>query len=248
RKRVPLSDYMKSRKLKQFISMIWTASFLFFTLGMGHVNAETIIGTTLSLQQERIDTNIYDSSGRLQSLIFSRYGKRLIQNFTYDQNGNTTARNVDWYKESFESGSYDATIFNSGYPDKAGSITNDPQKVISGKYSAIGTASATVDWSEFLHTDPNKFQFEPNTTYTVTFKYKVNALPSANGHFYFLARAAYQDFSHDKGWEYWTDPVGTVGTKTITFTTDAYANYYLIWGLHFGGSLSIDDVQFTKVS
>ncbi|MEW9699994.1 hypothetical protein, partial [Paenibacillus sp. SI8] len=64
---------------------------------------------------------VYDNSGRLRSFIFSKYGKRLEQNWTYDNNGNTINKNIDWYKESFESGSYDVTTFNSGYPDKAGS-------------------------------------------------------------------------------------------------------------------------------
>ncbi|WP_240422186.1 hypothetical protein, partial [Paenibacillus periandrae] len=47
--------------------------------------------------------------------------------------------------ESFESGSYEATSFGPG----AGIITNDPQKVITGQYSAYAEAAPSQYWQEF---------------------------------------------------------------------------------------------------
>ncbi|WP_234541643.1 hypothetical protein, partial [Paenibacillus pseudetheri] len=51
----------------------------------------------------------------------------------------------------------------------------------------------------------------------------------------------------DKGFTQWTGEVGKVTNKTISITTGNLSTYYLIWGIHFGGSISIDDVELKKI-
>lgn len=147
--------------------------------------------------------------------------------------------------ESFESGTYTNTIFTAGH---GGIITNDPAKVITGQYSAYLESQTGEVWKEFSYTDSDKFKFEGNTTYTVTFSYKsIDMNASDNDRFfYFLARST--DNLEDKGWMTWKDSTGNKGKKTVTFTTGSKANYYLIWGIHQGGALSLDDIKIEKVS
>ncbi|WP_019909765.1 RHS repeat domain-containing protein [Paenibacillus sp. HW567] len=146
--------------------------------------------------------------------------------------------------ESFESGAYTNTNFTAGY----GTITNDPAKVITGQYSAYLTSQLSEVWKEFTYSDPNKYKFEGNTTYSVTFSYKSIDMDASENErfFYFLARST--DNLEDKGWMTWKAATGNKGKKTVTFTTGSKANYYLIWGIHQGGALSLDDIKIEKVS
>ncbi|WP_044358100.1 RHS repeat domain-containing protein, partial [Paenibacillus sp. E194] len=56
------------------------------------------------------------------------------------------------------------------------------------------------------------------------------------------ARGVGSDYRSDKGWTEWTEQAGKTGTKTITFKTGEEENYFLIWGIHNGGALSLDDI------
>jgi len=148
--------------------------------------------------------------------------------------------------ESFERGTFDGTMFQAA----SGTITNDPSKVVSGKYSAYLTSPKEQEWSEFASTDPNQIKFEKNTTYEATFSYNAVEAPDVNnnGAYYFLARSTDYDVAADTGWKGWSAKTGEQGTKTFVFTTGNKDNYYLIWGIRWGGSLSIDDIYIKKKS
>ncbi|MNO23563.1 hypothetical protein D3C76_133670 [compost metagenome] len=146
--------------------------------------------------------------------------------------------------ESFEKGSY----ANTNFLAVSGMITNDPAKIISGQYSSYLSSQSSDEWREFTYTDSNKIKFEGNTTYSVTFSYKsidMNVLNEGR-FFYFLARST--DNLEDKGWTTWNDSTGNRAKKTVTFTTGSKENYYLIWGIHKGGAISLDDIKIEKVS
>lgn len=66
----------------------------------------------------------------------------------------------------------------------------------------------------------------------------------SNRFFYFLARST--NGQEDKGITSWNDASGNKGIRTMTFTTGNKENYYLIWGIHAGGSLALDDIQIVK--
>lgn len=146
--------------------------------------------------------------------------------------------------ESFEKGSFEGTSFLPG----SGSISNAPDKVVNGNYSAYLSSTSTDVWKEFSYSDYNKIKFEKNTTYSVTFSYRSIHMDKADDKrfFYFLARST--DMKEDKGWTTWNDSSGSAGSKTITFTTGNKDNYFLIWGIHSGGALSIDDIQISKLN
>ncbi|MEK5395462.1 hypothetical protein [Paenibacillus sp. FSL K6-2859] len=66
----------------------------------------------------------------------------------------------------------------------------------------------------------------------------------SNRFFYFLARSS--DEKEDISMTTWNDETGSKGIKTINFTTGSKENYYLIWGIHAGGALSLDDIRIVK--
>lgn len=146
--------------------------------------------------------------------------------------------------ESFESGDLNQTNYIAG----AGRITSDPQQVIMGKHSVYVESSPKEAWKDAIYTNENKVQFEKNTTYAVTFSYKsiIEPVQGHNGYFYFTARGVGSDDKSDKGWTEWTGQAGKVGTKTLTFKTGEEENYFLMWGIHNGGALSLDDIIIKK--
>ncbi|GKU75972.1 hypothetical protein [Paenibacillus sp. L3-i20] len=192
--------------------------------------------------------SFYDATSKLRMIKFRHYGQELMQNYEYDLNGNLLNSTTDWYKDTFESGQFNSTRYYSGYPNNAGNVTGIREEVINGNYSVYGESPRSQDWWEFLHSDRSKLRFEPNTTYQIKFKYKINMVSDNNSYFYFLARAAGSDHSKDRGSHTWTGQVGEVGNKVVTFTTGPAHDYYLIWGIHYGGAMSIDDIQIKKVS
>ncbi|BBH25039.1 hypothetical protein Back11_63840 [Paenibacillus baekrokdamisoli] len=150
------------------------------------------------------------------------------------------------WAENFEGGSFLQSDYTDGERSGNGAIVADLDKVIDGSYSAYGKAGESVDWHEFLFTDKNKIKLEPGATYTVTFKAKTLAAPGPSGTFYFLARTKSGGNAQDVGVNNWTDAPGDPYTKSFTFTLKGYEDYYLIWGLHNGGALAVDNIVIKK--
>ncbi len=172
-----------------------------------------------------------------------------LTGFTFQQSiadGQDIANPVPLATENFEAGNFSGSKFTGG-DNNIGTITAGAGKVISGAYSAHGEAPATTDWSEFLYTDRSKVQLEAGATYKVTFNAKTTAAPGSDGYFYFLARTAEGGVGQDVGVNSWTDASGPASHKSFTFTLKHFDDYRLIWGLHNGGGMSIDDVTITKV-
>lgn len=185
---------------------------------------------------------VYDSSSRLIEMPFRKWGMNLVERFFYDANGNMVNKYIERNDmERFERGSYQ----NSDYTGQQ--LTNHSNYIIEGAYSAYGVSDGSTEWNEFLHSDRNKIKFEPNTTYSVTFTYKILSKPEKDGYFYFLVRSANMDFIHDKAFTKLQDyDIGIMNTTTITFTTGSVDNYYLIWGQRFGGAITIDRIGIKK--
>ncbi|MCM3748352.1 hypothetical protein M3223_13430 [Paenibacillus pasadenensis] len=225
------------------------SSFLMLSLIMGLLNLNQVFAA------EIVDASFnkryfYDNNNKLKTLTYRLFGQNIKHDYTYDLNGNLTSQSSGWYTDDFEWGEADfsKSRFTAGYPANNGKMTANPSWVISGKYSALGEAPGTLDWSEFLHTDLQKVAFEPNTTYKISFDYRINRASEQNGFYYFLARTLEGETysQNDKGFTLWKGQAGNSGSKTITLTTGPFQNYYLIWGLHYGGSLSIDNIRISK--
>ncbi|WP_223694924.1 hypothetical protein [Leifsonia poae] len=153
--------------------------------------------------------------------------------------------NTPLRQESFESGGF-GSAFSAGAVGTTGTITSQPAEVIAGAFSVKGTAPATKDWQEFLYSVPSAVPLEANATYRVTFRTKTLTAPGAGAYFYFVARTGSGGVPQDVGSNQWSDSVGASAQKSFEFTLKNFSDYYLIWGIHNGGGLSIDDVVITK--
>jgi hypothetical protein len=150
--------------------------------------------------------------------------------------------------ENFEGGSFNASSFTGGGEGSTGQIVSDPKMVINGKYSVyIKADPEKYIWWEFLYSNNKKIPLEKKATYNVIFKYKALEQPKGEGFYYFLARTNKGGYSHDKNTIRWSDSQGTVGTKSVNITLDDFDDYYLIWGIHSNGALSIDDIKIKRI-
>ncbi|MEK5032868.1 hypothetical protein MKY96_15540 [Paenibacillus sp. FSL R7-0302] len=146
--------------------------------------------------------------------------------------------------ESFEKGNITATQ----YMPLIGtlSMTQEPSKVVNGAYSAYGVGEKNVEWTVFMISNFNKFKLEPNTPYSVTFSYKVIDKPASGGYFDFFVRSLTGNGKDDVGWLTWNEAIGTKGSKKVEFVTGANRDYFLNFGMRYGGAISIDDIKVTK--
>jgi len=153
---------------------------------------------------------------------------------------------VEWpYKENFEAGAFNGSLYYPG--DRSyGHMTNDPDKLISGKWSVWGDNYLDSDWFEYLWTDLKRLQFEPNVTYKVRFKFKIIKAPPEGGNFYFAARQQ-GTYDNDKGAVTWTGKPGESGVITSYATLGDGDNYFMLWGIHSGGEITIDDIVIEKI-
>lgn len=149
--------------------------------------------------------------------------------------------------EDFESGKFTETLFTPGQVGTNGLIVSDPEKVVNGKFSAYGKGDPSkAEWWSFIYSDNKKIPLERKGSYKVSFTYKAVQTPSADGSYYFLARTTAGGYGNDTAFTKWSGATGEGGTKTIDITLGDFDDYYLIWGIHRQGALSIDDIKVTK--
>ncbi|TVX92187.1 hypothetical protein [Paenibacillus agilis] len=211
------------------------------------VSLAILFSFTISSSAGAMDSGVtysYSSDGQL---LFSKFSDGTYLDYFYDDNGNLVKK-VSRYRETFERGNFETTDYMSSNPGYSGEVTNTPDKLVTGAYSVYGASDATWEWNTFLASDLRKLQLEPNTSYTVSFKYKVIKSPSEKGSHYFFSRSSTGNTAQDKGWMTWNDKAGSKGSKIVTFTTGPYGDYQLNWGTKYGGAISIDDIQVTKQS
>lgn len=138
--------------------------------------------------------------------------------------------------ETFEQGSLTASAYAAATP--AASYTTASTETVNGGGSAKGTTTAS-GYTEFLYSKATSIALLPLNHYTVTFDYRA----LASGTLYSLARTPTGTNSADRGYSEWPLAAGDAGTKTISFSTADFSDYFLIWGLKNGGSVSIDDIR-----
>lgn len=152
------------------------------------------------------------------------------------------------YRENFETGAFNGTLF---YPGDCsyGHLTTDQSKTIAGKFSVWGYSrtNTTSEWCEFLWSDVKRMKLEANTTYKVTYKYKVIKAPDKNGYFYFVARKQ-GSFTEDKSFLSFNGKAGDSGVITTYATTGDSDKYYFIWGIksNIATEIVLDDVVVEK--
>ncbi|GIT80612.1 hypothetical protein LLS1_22810 [Leifsonia sp. LS1] len=148
---------------------------------------------------------------------------------------------------TFESGTFAGSGFTAGLGGTTGTITSDPAKVVTGTRSVTASAPATTPYTEYAYSDQAAIPLAPLTSYTVRFATKTTTASGSGGGNYVLARTATGGVPKDVGFTVWNDPGdATVKNRSVTFTTGAYSDYYLIFGLKNGGAVSLDDITVTQ--
>lgn len=154
--------------------------------------------------------------------------------------------------ENFESGAFNGTCM---YPGMSTGVIRRGKHVISGNYSCYientDPRARFYEWNVFCQTNLADMKFSPNTAYRVKFKFMVidDVRKEDSGYFYSLAREEGY-FTRDRGVFEWKTgyEVGEVYSVEYEFTTGDSDRYYFMWGVHWHGSLAIDDVVFEKVN
>lgn len=134
------------------------------------------------------------------------------------------------------------TSMDNIYFDETVVLTQDPSEVISGQSSLKCDAYDLINqWNEFYHTPIGLFK--ANTSYEVTFNYKV-LNKAGNAFFYTLGRSMSKaDGAPDLlGWTEWYDEMGGQGEITINLDIPDYEDYYLIIGIHRNGTMVVDNI------
>lgn len=145
--------------------------------------------------------------------------------------------------ENFEAGSYDKTAYSSWGVDHSMWITSDKSHVVSGTYSAYGQSLPNGEWTEFLISNRAKMKLKRSTTYTVTYRYRILGPANSQVEHYFLARTTSGGYGNDWWGGMLTDSTGSgVKSRSVTFTTGAFDDYYLIWGIHNSGAMTVDNI------
>ena len=149
-------------------------------------------------------------------------------------------RTILW-EDHFEDGTF-GHFYTPTWSGAETEITTDPDEVITGAYSlkADNDNPASI-WNEFAWSDTNQVSFQPETRYTVSWKYRI-LREAAEGYFYAICRTWIGDDLHDIWGASWDPETGTMDSTTGTFQTDSLTGYYLIFGMKNDGAIVIDDI------
>lgn len=145
------------------------------------------------------------------------------------------------YVEDFESG----TLGYFQHPpwSSIATLTIDQGEVISGQASvkAVNTNPASL-WNEFLWSQTSLMEFEPNTTYRISWTYRI--LEEADeGYFYAILRQGHGAEIFDIWSASWDPPTGTVDSLSYAVDTDSRTGYYLIFGMKYDAGIVLDDIR-----
>jgi hypothetical protein len=134
--------------------------------------------------------------------------------------------------------------FNSVTNFGSSSITtNGP---ISGTKSLYFKSTGTPEYAIAMQTLPNFIAFKKNTTYTITFNYKV--MEKCTKGFMAYIREGTGNYINDVGLQKFAAGAesGSTGSVTMNFTiTKDFTDYMLTLGMQGAGALMIDDIVIT---
>ncbi len=161
--------------------------------------------------------------------------------------GNANQGTVGKYmEENFSGGSFEKSLYTT-WTSGTGTVVNGASNTYDGSYCVYGTGNTGTDWKEIFYSDKDKIELLPGGKYNISFDYKVISSNGTNGYFYFLARTS-QGTGYDKGFTSWLGAPGQTGSRSIEITLDDFEDYCLIWGLHYGGSIAIDNIRITPLA
>jgi hypothetical protein len=125
-----------------------------------------------------------------------------------------------------------------------GVLTTDPDVVISGESSILGTHAGDGSYSPYLRTKKSILRFSPESTYTVKFNYRIVAEPDEGFELLFYSPVGGAEGN-------WlpslviTGEAGETGSAELTSTLGPYTDYEVPWNIIGTGSIAVDDIEVT---
>src|SRR4029450_8622666 len=128
--------------------------------------------------------------------------------------------------------------------DRAGSITDVPGEVISGRRSIKGTQNGDASFSTYLRTVPESIPFAPGRAYIVTFRYTIIEPGDRGFEVLFFSQAAAARGSFLPGRNL-NGPAGSTGGATLTNTLTKGGDYSLRGTVVGRGTIVVDEIKIT---
>ena len=128
--------------------------------------------------------------------------------------------------------------------DGPGTLTSDPNEVISGRNSIKGSYSGAGSFTQFLLTDPTFIRFVRSQTYTITLRYRVLAQGTRGFEFGFFSDAGSREGRFVRS-GFFSGATGTSGTATLTARLEAYDDYTAGFKIEGTGAVAVDDIRIT---
>jgi hypothetical protein len=131
--------------------------------------------------------------------------------------------------------------------DNAGSLTSDPNEVVSGKSSIKASYSGTNSFTQFLFSDRNFIRFARSQTYTITLRYRILAQGTRGFEFGFFSGTGSRQGRFVRSGSF-GGATGSSGTATMTARLEAYDDYEAGFKIEGTGAVAVDDIRITDVA
>ena len=125
----------------------------------------------------------------------------------------------------------------------AGSYSANPGEVIDRKRSVVGRYQGANSYNQIMFSNPDILPLKPNTTYTVTFKYRILEAPDRGFELLFFSDkgASLNDWVESA--KEFKGKKGDQGKITLTATLKKYDDYRLLFNIIGQGAVAIDSVS-----
>jgi hypothetical protein len=131
--------------------------------------------------------------------------------------------------------------------NSTGSLVTANNEVISGKKSIKGSYAGKDTYTAYLQSDSTALHLNPNTTYQVTFNYKILTTPSAGFEVLFFSPtgASKGNFLNST---LINGVSGDTGSVTLTSSLANFTDYQARWNIVGTGAIAIDDIKIVNLA
>lgn len=128
-----------------------------------------------------------------------------------------------------------------------GSLTTSLDEVLAGTKSIKASYDGTGAYVPYLQTDSSVLPLSPNTTYQISFSYKILATPSSGFEVLFFSPqgGSVGNFLNSTRI---TGVSGDTGTASLTSTLANFPDYQARWNVVNTGAIAIDDIKITNLT
>jgi len=131
-----------------------------------------------------------------------------------------------------------------------GTITSNPNEVLSGRNSIKVSNSGAGQFTKFLASDHNFIHLARNETYTITLRYRVLEVASrgfSTGLAAFVSETGSREGRVVPGRSF-GGAAGTSGTFTLTARLEAYDDYFADFQMEGNGAIVVDEIQIADAA